>query len=108
MRNTFWVFILLILAGCAKPLPEDKLDYAGTWIGSQISLIITTDGRVLYERVEGSFTTSIEGPIKEFNGDDFCVGFLFLTANFHVSNPPYEEDGIWQMTVDDARLTRVD
>lgn len=100
------VFILL-LSACANPLPADRLAYVGEWRSSEMMLLILSDGTVSYKRIDGGMTTSIDGPLKEFVGDDFVVGFLFLTTTFTVSEPPHETEGVWKMTVDGVQLTRV-
>lgn len=99
--------IVFLLTACSSPLPENKLHYAGQWQSKEMSLLILDDGSVAYERLKGGATTSINGPLKEFVGDDFVVGILFLTTTFDVSEPPHDENGIWRMTVDGVRLTKV-
>jgi hypothetical protein len=69
-------------------------------------LLITADGSVRHERSRGGATTSIEGPLKDFDGDHFEVGIGPLATKFIVSRPPYEEGGAWKMVVDDVELTR--
>lgn len=56
--------------------------------------------------MNGNVTTSVNGPLKEFVGDDFVVGVLFMTTTFNVSSPPAEIDGVWKMTVDGVELIR--
>ena len=69
-------------------------------------LMITRQGQVSYERKEGTMTTSINGPIKEFTKNGFLVGFAFLTSEFIVNQKPSEQDGQWVMIVDGVKLTR--
>lgn len=97
---------VLLLAGCTDPLPEDKLDYAGDWRAPGMSLLILEDGSVAYERIRSGATTSVNGPLKAFDGDDFAVGVWFFTTTFEVSEPPHQVDGAWQMVVDGVRLTK--
>jgi hypothetical protein len=97
-----------MLSACSKPFPESRLDYVGEWQSKEMSLLILKDGSVVYERIKGGLTTSVNGPLKEFVGDDFVVGVWFFTTTFDVSEPPYETDGKWQMVVDGVRLTRVE
>ena len=97
----------MLLVGCGQPLPPDKADYAGSWQGSGVMLQIAADGRVEYQRVEGSQTRSVSGPIKEFQGDSFSVGIGALSTLFEVSSKPSESQGTWRMTVDGIQLTRV-
>ncbi len=100
------IFISISLAGCGEPIPEDKMNYIGEWQGAEMYLLIQQDGRLKYKRSKKIGNTSITGPIKEFKGDDFIVGILFLTTTFEVSKPPYEVDGVWKMEVDGVTLTR--
>jgi len=99
---------VLALGGCdveAKPLPEGKKDYAGTWAGQDMKLAITQAGRVDYER--GS--TSVQAPIQKFEGDDFTVGAFGLSTTFDVEEAPHlADDGTWQMKVDGVELVRID
>lgn len=100
------VLLVLVLAGCSKPLPPEKAAYAGEWQGLGMSLMITPDGSVAYKRMKGGVTTSVDGPLKEFQGNNFLVGLGPLTTTFVVSVPPHEAGGVWKMTVDDVELTR--
>jgi hypothetical protein len=110
MRNVRYTVmagsIAVLLVACAKPLPADKSNYAGEWQGGPISLVITPEGRAVYERKEGGMSKRIDAPIKEFKGDDFVVGVGFVSTEFAVSAPPHESDGAWKMTVDGVELTR--
>ncbi|MGI0118812.1 hypothetical protein [Zooshikella sp. RANM57] len=99
--------LIFLLTGCSKPVPENKLDYVGQWQSEEMRLFISRDGTVAYKRWKKGVTTSIDGPITEFIGDDFEVGVLFITTRFEVSTPPKQVDGVWQMVVDGVVLTRV-
>ncbi|GHA13904.1 hypothetical protein GCM10008090_24600 [Arenicella chitinivorans] len=108
MRKYLTVLAMtLFLSGCAEPLPEERRDYVGQWQGTGMELLILKDGTVAYERIKGGGSTSVNAPLKEFVGDDFTVGILFMTTTFDVSSPPHEVDGVWKMTVDGVELTRV-
>ena len=98
--------LLLLLSACSKPLPEDKRMYAGEWQSQEMYLLILPDGTVAYKRLKNGGSTSVNGPLKEFNGNDFVVGIGPLSTTFEVSEPPHEVDGHWQMVVDGVRLTR--
>lgn len=102
------VCFLLLLSACSKPLPADKQEYVGHWSDGDgtISLVIHASGEVNYERKTGSTSVELNAPIKEFEGDNFVVGISFMTTVFKVSEPPNKKEGIWQMVVDDVRLTR--
>lgn len=102
------VFLIsMLLAACSKPLPEDKLTYAGDWHSKEMDLLILADGTVAYKRLKNGGSTSISGPLKQFDGNNFVVGVWFFTTTFEVSEPPKEVDGNWQMVVDGVRLTKV-
>jgi len=98
----------LLLAACAKPIPDDRKAYVGEWRSETMSLLISQDGRVMYERKNGNASTSVDGPLKEFKGDDFIVGVGPLTTTFVVSVAPHQSGGTWKMTVDGVELTRAE
>jgi hypothetical protein len=100
--------LLLILVACAKPVPSDKANYVGQWKGRAMSLLITQDGSVVYERIKGGVTTSINAPLRDFHGNDFDAGLGTFKTTFVVSKPPHEVNGKWKMTVDGVILTRVE
>jgi len=106
MRDYEKIIVVLTLAGCSEPLPQDKLAYAGEWQSEEMYLLILADGSVAYQRVQNGGNTSVNGPIKEFVGDDFIVGFAFFTAAFEVTQVPTEIDGTWTMVVDGMTLVR--
>jgi hypothetical protein len=97
---------LLALSACGQPVPEDKAAYVGEWRAQTMSLLLRQDGKVLYKRVKGGFTTSINAPLQRFEGDNFVVGIPFISTTFEVSKPPYQEAGTWKMVVDGVELTR--
>ena len=96
----------LALAACGQPVPDDKAAYVGEWRAPTMSLRLTKDGRITYKRIKGNSTTSIEGPLRRFEGDNFVVGIPFMSSTFEVSKPPYQEAGTWKMVVDGVELTR--
>jgi hypothetical protein len=100
--------LLLLLAGCTAPLPAEKSAYAGHWQAQNMSLMIEPGGSVRYKRQQGAGSTSIEGPLKRFVGDDFEVGIGPMSTTFVVSQPPHQIDGQWKMVVDGVELTRVE
>jgi hypothetical protein len=97
---------LMLLAACANPVPAEKAAYVGHWTAPGMSLSITQDGSVDYRRVKGGVTTTINAPLKKFEGDNFVVGIGLWTTTFVVSSPPREEVGRWKMTVDGVEVTR--
>ena len=114
MRDVKWLSLLLvtpILTACSPstlytPLPEDKSNYAGEWNGGPTSLVITPEGRAIYQHKDGNMSKSLDAPVKEFKGDNFVVGVGFMSTEFVVSAPPHEDGGVWKMTVDGIELTR--
>jgi hypothetical protein len=57
-------------------------------------------------RAGATTTTSINAPLRQFEGDHFVVGIAFLSTTFEVSTPPHQEAGTWKMVVDGVELTR--
>ncbi|MCP8462897.1 hypothetical protein NK553_02935 [Pseudomonas sp. ZM23] len=98
--------LALWLAACGEPVPQDHKAYVGYWTSPQMSLLVTADGRVAYERVSGSTSKSIKAPIKSYESDGFTVGFGPFGTSFKVSRPPYQDGGKWKMVVDGVELVR--
>jgi len=101
------IIILILLTGCANPLPESRLNYVGDWQSKEMRLLILADGSVSYKRIKKGGSNTINMPLKEFADDDFVVGIGFLSTTFDVSEPPHVVNGLWRMTVDGVRLTKV-
>ena len=99
------VLVMFTLVGCGKPLPSDKLAYAGQWQSAEMRLHIEENGMVSYQRIQGG-STSVNGPLKKFEGDDFIVGITFFETTFEVSQPPLMVDGKWTMVVDGITLVK--
>jgi hypothetical protein len=108
MRVLALALLIAALCACGQPVPPDKLDYVGEWQTKTMYLLITADGSVRYRRLRGGATTSLDGPLKRFERDNFEVGVGPFTTTFSVSKPPYEENGTWKMVVDGVELTRTD
>ncbi len=106
MKLLFFACCFVLLAGCAEPIEESRLSYVGRWENAEMLLIISRGGRVSYRRNKGGVATSIDAPLTQFIGDDFEVGFFFMTTRFDVAEPPHQVDGVWQMVVDEQRLLR--
>ena len=100
--------LLLILVACAQPVPSEKAAYVGYWETRTMSLLITQDGSVIYKRIKGGVTTSIDAPLQAFHGNDFDVGVGSLKTTFVVSVPPHQVKGKWRMTVDGVELTKME
>ena len=97
----------LTLSACGKPVPPEKSAYVGEWRAQTMALLITQDGSVVYKRIKGGLTTSVNGPLRRFEGDNFVVGIPLVSTTFEVSKPPYQEAGRWKMVVDGEELTKV-
>jgi len=98
--------IALVLCSCAKPVPPAKASYIGEWKHPAMYLLLTQDGSVRYKRMQGGAKTSIEGPLKGFQGDNFEVGIGPMSTTFVVTVPPHEVGGKWKMVVDGVELVR--
>jgi hypothetical protein len=113
MRRFFFILLLVaLLTACtAKPVPPEKSAYVGEWQSVSesvdMNLVIHQDGNVSYRRQEGSTTTTVNAGIKDFEGDNFVVGFGPFSTTFEVSKPPHAEQGDWKMVVDGVELRRV-
>jgi len=111
MKRQRWILVLvsaLALAACGNPVPPEKSAYVGQWESPGFSLLIMQDGSVAYKRLHKGASTSVNGPLKGFEGDDFVVGIAFISTTFEVSEPPFQEDGQWKMVVDGVKLTKVE
>ena len=99
--------LLTVCTMSGPPVPQDKLEYIGTWTATNMTLTVAADGHVDYERIDGSVTKTVKAPITGFTGDDFSASLGCISTTFDVSAPPHLEDGVWKMTVDDVVLTRI-
>ncbi len=107
MRPASLVVLLgALLCGCGQPVPPDKLAYVGEWETPTMYLLITADGSVRYKRLRAGATTSLDGPLQGFDGDNFEVGIGPFRTTFVVSRPPYQDGDAWKMVVDGVELTR--
>lgn len=96
------------LFGCGNPVPPEKAAYVGEWQAKTVYLLITEDGSVRYKRLKAGVTTSIDGPLKGFDGNNFEAGIGPLATTFVVSKPPYQDGEEWKMVVDNVELTKTD
>jgi hypothetical protein len=82
--------------------------FVGTWEGDGMRLKIGEDGTVDYERKKGAVNKSLTGAsIKEFRKDSFDVSLLGISTTFKIDQEPQENDGVWTMSVDGTKLTRI-
>lgn len=101
----------LSLIGCAKPLPAEKIAYAGTWTSadSRVTITISPEGRVEYSNEQPGKSSSVSAPIKSFDGDSFDAGIGPLSTEFKVTQPPKQDDqGNWFMIIDGHTLAKVE
>jgi hypothetical protein len=98
--------LVLWLAACGDPVPQEHRSYVGLWTAPQMSLLVTADGRGADKRVSGSTSQSSEAPIKRYEADGFTVGFGPFDTHFKVSKPPYQDGNQWKMVVDGVELVR--
>jgi len=98
--------IVLVLCSCSKPVPPEKASYVGEWKHPTMYLLLTQEGSVRYKRMQGGVNTSIEGPLKGFQGNNFEVGVGPMSTTFVVTVPPHEDEGKWKMVVDGVELVR--
>ena len=109
MRVAKPLFLLVLsaaLVGCGKQVPPEKSTYVGEWQAKTMYLLITQDGSVRYKRLRGGASTSVEGPLKGFTGDNFEVGLGPMATTFVVSKPPYQDGEKWKMVVDGVELVK--
>jgi len=106
LKRYFLFGPLVSLMGCGKPVPEEKAAYVGEWQNKTMYMLITQDGSVRYKRLKAGVSTSVEGPLKGFNGNDFEVGIGPMTTTFVVSKPPHQDGERWKMVVDEAELVK--
>ena len=111
LRNLALGAVLAIaLVGCAKPLPAEKIAYAGTWTSadSRVNITITPEGRVEYSNEQPGKSSSVSAPIKSFDGDNFDAGIGPLSTEFKVTQPPKQDaQGNWFMIIDGHTLAKV-
>ena len=100
------LLLALSLFGCGKPVPPEKSAYVGEWQEKTMYLLITQDGSVRYKRLKGGASTSIEGPLKGFDGNNFEVGIGPISTTFLVGKPPYQDGEKWKIVVDGVELTK--
>lgn len=108
--------LVTLIAACSQPLPSDKKDYAGYWVGgdsqSDTKLLIRSDGYVIFERRnvnqrgEPVHPTRISGPIIRFMGNDFMVGPAEPGAHFKITQSPTQVGDSWAMNLDGFPLVK--
>src|SRR5262245_35809011 len=76
--------VLLLLAACGQPVPQEKAAYVGEWRAHTMTLRLTQNGTVAYKRLTDGVTTSINGRLRRFEGDNFVVGVQIISRTFEV------------------------
>ncbi len=89
----------------ASALSGSKKEYAGHWEGGGVTLDISSSA-VSYEKKSGNTSTSINGVLDHFEGDDIVVKILIATSTLKVSSPPTKTGADWKMTVEGVEVTR--
>ena len=99
---------VILLSGCTefKPVPADKKDYIGNWYGDNMSLLITAEGRLVYDRKTEFTTESLDGPIQEFENDHITAGYWIINMTFQINRLPHKEGDAWKMGIDGVTLTK--
>jgi hypothetical protein len=100
------MLLALSVFGCGKPVPPEKSAYVGEWREKTMYLLITKDGAVRYKHLKVGVSTSVEGPLKGFVGDNFEVGVGPVSMTFVVNKPPCQDGERWKMVVEDMKLTK--
>jgi hypothetical protein len=100
------IAVAALVIACAKPIAPERIAYVGEWKADNMRLVITQEGQVRYARVKGGARTTVDAPLKEFDGDDFIVGVGPMKTRFVVTKPPHREGNVWKMTVDGVELVR--
>ena len=106
LKTAVLLLLGLALLGCGKPVPAEKSSYVDEWEEKTMYLLITQDGSIRYKRLKGGATTSIDAPLKGFEGNNFVAGVGPMTTTFVVSKPPYQDGDKWKMVVDGVVLTK--
>ncbi len=104
------IFLLLgvfLLTGCQAPLSDDKRKYIGRWESNTMTLVITKEGYLEYEKLAG-IKKSLSAPIKSFTDDTIVAGLWLFTTEFHIDQPPQQanSNGLWSMVIDGETLYR--
>jgi hypothetical protein len=93
-------------AAHAAPIPPDKLAYVGEWEGHGVTLIVTESGSVTLKKAYGGSNTSMSGLFSAFEGNDIKVSVFVTTFTVKIQEAPYQDRGVWLMTVEGAKVLR--
>lgn len=107
MKRLHIVVLLILLTGCADPLPEKDKAFAGLWASNQTSLLITEAGRMEYKSNKGSAKTTLSMPIKSISESELVAGFLFINSRFELKGKPQLVDGYTVLNIDGEDLYKI-
>lgn len=91
----------------AVPVPDDKDEYVGDWVGENMRLVIGKDGRIAYKRDSDGLRADVTIELKSFHSERFDAGVGFIRTTFVVSRTPYRDGSTMKMTVDGVELTKI-
>lgn len=80
-----------------------KKEIVGSWRGGDVSIVISADGGVHYER-KGATSSEITAPIQAATANTFDVGLFGIVTTFHVDERPHMVDGVRHMKLDGVDL----
>lgn len=89
----------------ASALSSTKKEYAGHWEGGGVTLDISSSA-VSYVNKQGNTSTTLNGTLDHFEGDDIVIKILIPTSTLKVTSPPTLVGGEWKMTVEGVEVTR--
>ncbi len=89
----------------ASALSSTKKEYAGHWEGGGVTLDISSSA-VSYVNKQGNTSTTLNGTLDHFEGDDIVIKILIPTSTLKVTSPPTLTGGEWKMTVEGVEVTR--
>lgn len=106
-----WIMILFgIISAIFQPSPvqftKEQEKYIWEWKWDWITLLIWNNSYINYKKQKGSVSTSISGPIVEFNDNNFKIGIWFFKTTFTINKKPLIEWNQYKMTIDWNKLTR--
>jgi len=98
---------LLFLTSCGIAVPEKYKSITGKWMGSKMTMVITSEGEVqtlkmtTESNVAGTLGEEVNGPLREIDDNHFVIGpGSFSVQEFKINRLPWEEDGVWYFEVD--------
>lgn len=96
-----------VAAKAARAEAQRREPFVGIWRAEGMELDIHTSGKVRYVRKKGASSRNLTGTLSELHKERFKVSVLGIGTTFTINTPPAEQDGIWSMTIDGAKLHRV-